>query len=65
MLDEPTTHIDIPGQEQLEAELLAQGATCILVSHDRSFVNAVGTRFLLIEPGQAREVGDTWSSDGN
>jgi ATPase subunit of ABC transporter with duplicated ATPase domains len=56
LLDEPTNHIDIPGQEQLEAELLAQGATCVLVSHDRSFVETVGTRFLRIEEGQAREV---------
>jgi ATPase subunit of ABC transporter with duplicated ATPase domains len=56
VLDEPTNHIDIPGQEQLERELLAQGATCVLVSHDRSFVEAVGTRFLLIDQGQVREV---------
>ncbi len=58
LLDEPTNHVDIPGQEQLEAELLAQDATGVLVSHDRSFVQAVGTRFLLIENGQAREVAD-------
>ena len=54
LLDEPTNHVDIPGQEQLESELLAQGATCVLVSHDRSFVEAVGTRFLLIEEGRTR-----------
>jgi len=64
LLDEPTNHIDIPGQEQLEVELLAQGATCILVSHDRSFVSAIATRFLLIERGQVREVSNTWNSDG-
>ena len=58
LLDEPTNHVDIPGQERLEAELLAHGATCVLVSHDRSFVRAVGTQFLLIEGGQAREVSD-------
>ena len=58
LLDEPTNHVDIPGQEQLEAELLAQDATGVLVSHDRSFVQAVGTRFLLIENGQAKEVAD-------
>ena len=57
LLDEPTNHVDIPGQEQLEVELLDQGATCILVSHDRSFVRAVGTRFLSIERGVARETG--------
>ena len=45
LLDEPTNHLDIEGQEALEAELLTQGATCVLVSHDRSFVRAVGTRF--------------------
>ena len=55
LLDEPTNHVDIPGQEQLEAELLAQGATCVLVSHDRSFVRAVGTRFLLIANGHGDE----------
>ncbi len=56
LLDEPTNHVDIAGQEMLEAELLAHGATCALVSHDRSFVEAVGTRFLLIEDNRAREV---------
>jgi ATPase subunit of ABC transporter with duplicated ATPase domains len=56
LLDEPTNHVDIPGQEQLEAELLTHGATCFLVSHDWHFVAAVGTRFLHIEGGHAREV---------
>jgi ATPase subunit of ABC transporter with duplicated ATPase domains len=56
LLDEPTNHVDIPGQERLEEELLAQGATCVLVSHDRRFVESVGTRFLRIEGWQAREV---------
>lgn len=48
LLDEPTNHVDIAGQEKLESEILAQKATCVLVSHDRSFVSAVGTRFLEI-----------------
>ncbi len=64
LLDEPTNHVDIPGQEQLEAELLAHGATCVLVSHDRSFVEAVGTRFLLIENGRAQEVAGVRSGTG-
>src|SRR5262245_26352062 len=37
LLDEPTNHVDIAGQEQLEAEILAHGATCVLVTHDRYF----------------------------
>jgi ATPase subunit of ABC transporter with duplicated ATPase domains len=58
LLDEPTNHLDIEGQEALEAELLSQGATCVLVSHDRSFVRAVGNRFWLIEGKRLIEVDD-------
>ena len=50
--------MDIEGQEALETELLAQGATCVLVSHDRSFVRAVGNRFWLIEGKKLVEVAD-------
>ncbi|TAX54800.1 ABC-F family ATP-binding cassette domain-containing protein [Rhizobium leguminosarum] len=49
LLDEPTNHLDIEGQEALEGELMAHEASCLLVSHDRSFVRAVGNRFWLIE----------------
>jgi ATPase subunit of ABC transporter with duplicated ATPase domains len=49
LLDEPTNHLDIEGQEALEAELTAREASCLLVSHDRSFVRAVGNRFWVIE----------------
>ena len=56
LLDEPTNHLDIEGQEALEAELLAQGATCLLVSHDRDFVRAVGNRFWQIEQAPLVEV---------
>jgi ATPase subunit of ABC transporter with duplicated ATPase domains len=51
LLDEPTNHVDIPGQEQLEAEIVDQAATCVLVSHDRSFVRAVATRVVTIADG--------------
>ncbi|MGV8987982.1 MAG: ATP-binding cassette domain-containing protein [Cypionkella sp.] len=58
LLDEPTNHLDIEGQEALEAELLSQGATCLLVSHDRSFVRNVGSRFWLIDKKKLVEVAD-------
>ncbi len=58
LLDEPTNHVDIPGQEALEAEILAQDATVILASHDRRFAATIGTRFLLIERGRLRELED-------
>jgi len=56
LLDEPTNHLDIPGQEQLEADIREQGATTILVTHDRAFLRAIGTRFLLIEGRWLKEV---------
>jgi ATPase subunit of ABC transporter with duplicated ATPase domains len=56
LMDEPTNHLDIAGQERLEAEILAHEATCVLVSHDRFFVRAIGTRFLHIEGGRMREI---------
>ena len=58
LLDEPTNHLDIEGQEALETELLTQGATCLLVSHDRSFVRAVGNRFWQIIGKKLIEVDD-------
>ncbi len=56
LMDEPTNHVDIAGQERLEAEILTQTATCVLVSHDRAFVRAIGTRFLRIAAGRMEEV---------
>jgi len=56
ILDEPTNHLDIEGQEALEYELLEHDATALLVSHDRTFVRNVGTRFWQIERKRLIEV---------
>ena len=56
LMDEPTNHVDIAGQEALEAEILEHEATTILVSHDRRFVRNVGTRFLEIRGRRLVEV---------
>jgi ATPase subunit of ABC transporter with duplicated ATPase domains len=56
LMDEPTNHVDIAGQEALEAEILAHQATSVLVSHDRRFVRNIGTRFLVIEGRKLKEV---------
>ncbi|PIE10719.1 MAG: ABC transporter [Rhodobacterales bacterium] len=56
LLDEPTNHLDIEGQEALEHELIAHGATALLVSHDRAFVRQVGTRFWQITGKRLVEV---------
>ena len=55
LMDEPTNHVDIPGRERLEAEILAHTAACVLVSHDRYFVRAVGSRFFRVEAGRMTE----------
>jgi ATPase subunit of ABC transporter with duplicated ATPase domains len=56
LMDEPTNHVDIPGREALEGEILEHDATGVLVSHDRSFVRHVGNRYLLIAGRRLREV---------
>jgi ATPase subunit of ABC transporter with duplicated ATPase domains len=55
LLDEPTNHLDIAGQDALVEEIRRQNASCLLVSHDRTFVRAVGTRFLVVENGRLSE----------
>jgi ATPase subunit of ABC transporter with duplicated ATPase domains len=58
LLDEPTNHLDIDGQEALEDELLKHQASCLLASHDRSFIRAVGNRFWLIDRRRLTEIDD-------
>jgi ATPase subunit of ABC transporter with duplicated ATPase domains len=68
LLDEPTNHVDIAGQEDLAEEIKLRGASCVLVSHDRTFVHDVGTRVLSIERGRLREQGgpgDVVAAAGN
>lgn len=55
LLDEPTNHIDIPGQERLETELVARAASGLFVSHDRTFTRAIGTRWLSLAGGRLTE----------
>lgn len=56
LLDEPTNHLDIEGQEALEDELIAHDASCLLVSHDRSFLRNTGNRFWWIKGKKLEEV---------
>lgn len=56
ILDEPTNHIDIQGKEELEAQILDSGATTLITSHDRRFVDNISDRYLLIDDGQLREI---------
>jgi len=46
-LDEPTNHLDIEAQEALEKTLAQFPGTIVLVSHDRSFLEAVAPEKVL------------------
>src|SRR2546427_12156260 len=49
VLDEPTNHLDIPSREALEEALDAYEGTIITISHDRYFLDRVGTQILALD----------------
>jgi ATPase subunit of ABC transporter with duplicated ATPase domains len=56
LLDEPTSHLDIMGVEDLEVQLVDSGATCLFTSHDRRFIENVANRILLVRNGRIVEI---------
>jgi ATPase subunit of ABC transporter with duplicated ATPase domains len=56
LLDEPTSHLDIEGQEDLEDQLEDAEVACVFVSHDRWFTRSAATRFVEIRKGRLIEV---------
>src|SRR5881296_3996413 len=46
LMDEPTNHLDIEGILWLEALLAERARACLIVSHDRYFLEHVATRML-------------------
>jgi ATP-binding cassette subfamily F protein 3 len=58
LLDEPTTHLDLPGRRALEAALKAYEGTICLVSHDIEFVRNVADGIIaMTPPGITRYLG--------
>lgn len=55
LLDEPTTHLDQNGIEQLIEELRYYYGTLLFVSHDRYFLNQLATKLWVIEDEEIKE----------
>ena len=67
LLDEPTTHLDIPSSEALEEALRQYGGTLCLITHDRQLINGVVNKVLVIRdtglelyPGNFDDYQHTW-----
>ncbi len=56
LLDEPTNHLDFPSLDVLEAALREYPGAIVAVSHDRAFLDAIGTeRRLRVWDGEVTE----------
>ena len=51
ILDEPTTHLDIPSREALEQVLLAYSGALLFVSHDRHLISLLADQLWIAENG--------------
>jgi ABC transport system ATP-binding/permease protein len=62
LLDEPTNHLDLAGIEWLESVLQSSPFACVVVSHDRYFLENVANEVVEINPayenGSLRVVGN-------
>ncbi|MBM3933348.1 MAG: ABC-F family ATP-binding cassette domain-containing protein [SAR202 cluster bacterium] len=54
VLDEPTTHLDIPSREALEDALLDYAGALLFVSHDRHLIGLLAQNLWLVENGALR-----------
>ncbi|HXV36712.1 MAG TPA: ABC-F family ATP-binding cassette domain-containing protein [Myxococcota bacterium] len=55
VLDEPTNHLDLTSREVLENALAGYRGALLLISHDRSFLNAIADRIVEVDGGRLRE----------
>ena len=61
LLDEPTNHLDITSKEILAQAINNYNGTCIVVSHDRYFVNKIANKIWYIEDRVLREYLGTYN----
>lgn len=61
LADEPTTDLDAGGVEQLKQFLFSYRGAVLLISHDRSLLNALCTRVWHLEDGRITDFPGTYS----
>src|SRR5215213_5670433 len=61
LLDEPTNHLDLEATEWLEQYLRSSGASAIVVSHDRYFLDRMISRTVELERGKLVEFAGNYS----
>lgn len=54
LMDEPTSHLDLPALEELENVLQNYPGTLIIVSHDRYFLKGLANRVFELDNGQLK-----------
>lgn len=54
ILDEPTNHLDIYAREALDQALIEFEGSCLVVSHDRHFLDRVVDRIIHVADGKAK-----------
>jgi ATP-binding cassette subfamily F protein 3 len=60
LMDEPTTHLDMPSIEALLAALRQFSGTIILISHDVYFIRALSTHVVRVESGRLAHYPGGW-----
>ncbi|SEO21292.1 ribosomal protection-like ABC-F family protein [Paenibacillus sp. OV219] len=54
LLDEPTNHLDLQSVAWLESYLNGYDGACVVVSHDRAFLDHVVSKIIELEDGEAQ-----------
>ena len=60
LLDEPTNHLDQEMIQWLEEALRQRAGACVIVSHDRKFLNAACNRLIEIKNGKLASYGGSY-----